>query len=156
MSLCCSNIITWLSICWTNSCLPSFYSRVRESRGWEVIFTTPPLDRHPQRVCLNTRYVGGTAILAAAIGKGDDVWEYRLEGQSETRVWLYVYEAARMIGTNFSPFLLWCWWKFDHFATCLQHAMFVVIFCYCLCCCLCNRLWNKSMDMFFFHHWHFG
>ena len=47
--------------------------RVRESRGWEVIFSTPLLDKPPQRVSLNTRSTGGVArepILAAVIGEG--------------------------------------------------------------------------------------
>ena len=46
--------------------------RVRESRGWEVIFSTPLLDKPPQRISLNTRSAGGTAgepILAAVVGK---------------------------------------------------------------------------------------
>ena len=46
--------------------------RVRESRGWEVIFSTPLLDKAPQRVSLNTRSAGGVAgepILAAVVGE---------------------------------------------------------------------------------------
>lgn len=46
--------------------------RVRESRGWEVIFSTPLLDKAPQRVSLNTRSasgVSGEPILAAVVGK---------------------------------------------------------------------------------------
>lgn len=44
-------------------------ARVRESRGWEVVFSTPLLDKPPQRVTLNTRSAGGVAILAAVVGK---------------------------------------------------------------------------------------
>ncbi len=46
--------------------------RVRESRGWEVIFSTPLLDKPPQRISLNTRSAGASAgepILAAVVGK---------------------------------------------------------------------------------------
>lgn len=46
--------------------------RVRESRGWDVIYTTPPLERVPQRIALNTRMVGGAhggPIVAAVLGK---------------------------------------------------------------------------------------
>ncbi len=44
---------------------------VRESRGWEVVFTTPTLERVPQRIALNTRVAGGQGgpILAAVVGK---------------------------------------------------------------------------------------
>ena len=52
--------------------LPPLFS-VRESRGWEMVFTTPPLERVPQRVALNTRSVGGGGgggpRLAAVLGE---------------------------------------------------------------------------------------
>ena len=44
---------------------------VKESRGWEVVFTTPTLERVPQRIALNARIAGsqGGPILAAVVGE---------------------------------------------------------------------------------------
>ena len=57
-------------ILWT----PHMHS-VRESRGWEVIFSTPLLDKSPQRMTLDTRSMGSGVILAAVVGKGHGwVW----------------------------------------------------------------------------------
>ena len=44
---------------------------VKESRGWEVAFTTPTLERVPQRIALNARIAGsqGGPILAAVVGE---------------------------------------------------------------------------------------
>ena len=46
---------------------------VRESRGWEVVFTSPPLEKPPQRIALSSRVVGhgvpGGPLLAAVLGK---------------------------------------------------------------------------------------
>jgi hypothetical protein len=55
---------------------------VRESRGWDVLFTTPPLERVPQRIALNTTVsmraagaAGSTGpILAAALGNEIKIW----------------------------------------------------------------------------------
>lgn len=59
---------------------------VRESRGWEMVFTTPPLERVPQRVALNTRSVGGGGgggpRLAAVLGNVIKVWGYSPSHQS--------------------------------------------------------------------------
>ena len=58
--------------------LPSFplcpsMCSVRESRGWEVVFTSPPLEKPPQRIALSSRVVGhgvpGGPLLAAVLGK---------------------------------------------------------------------------------------
>ncbi len=48
-----------------------FLSSVRESRGWEMTFSTPPLERVPHRIALNTRNVGGAGggpVLAVVLG----------------------------------------------------------------------------------------
>ncbi|XP_064402995.1 BTB/POZ domain-containing protein KCTD3-like isoform X2 [Halichondria panicea] len=49
---------------------------VKECRGWEVVFTTPTLERVPQRIALNTRISGGQGgpILAAVVGNEIRVW----------------------------------------------------------------------------------
>ncbi len=47
------------------------FCSVRESRGWEMTFITPPLERVPQRIALSTRNVGGTGggpVLAVVLG----------------------------------------------------------------------------------------
>ena len=57
-------------------------SSVRESRGWDVLFTTPLLERVPQRIALNTtvstRAAGGAGntgpVLAAVLGNEIKVW----------------------------------------------------------------------------------
>ena len=43
---------------------------MRESRGWEMVFTTPPLERVPQRIALNTRNVGGAGAVGGGGGGG--------------------------------------------------------------------------------------
>ena len=46
--------------------------RARESRGWELIYTTPPLERVPQCIALNARVTAtatlGDRMLAALLG----------------------------------------------------------------------------------------
>ena len=63
------SLSTFLSISILSSCLCS----VRESRGWELVFTSPPLEKPPQRIALSSRVVGhgvlGGPLLAAVLGK---------------------------------------------------------------------------------------
>ena len=43
----------------------------KECRGWDLVFTSPPLERVPQRIALTTRPVGGASgapILAVVLG----------------------------------------------------------------------------------------
>ena len=50
----------------------NFLLSVRESLGWEVVFTTPPLQRVPQRIALNARPTSaalGGPVLAAVLGR---------------------------------------------------------------------------------------
>jgi hypothetical protein len=51
---------------------------VRESRGWEAVFTSPPLEKPPQRIALSSRVVGhgvpGGPLLAAVLGFEVKVW----------------------------------------------------------------------------------
>ena len=57
---------------YTSLCLLSLSLSVRESRGWELMFTTPPLERVPHRIALNVRSVAGASggpTLAVVIGK---------------------------------------------------------------------------------------
>ena len=45
--------------------------RVKESRGWELMFTTPYLDRPPQKIAVNTKVIGnglGDKMLAYSTG----------------------------------------------------------------------------------------
>ena len=59
---------------YTSLCLLSSSLSVRESRGWELMFTTPPLERVPHRIALNVRSVAGASggpTLAVVIGKWD-------------------------------------------------------------------------------------
>ena len=49
---------------------------VRESRGWELMFTTPPLERVPHRIALNVRSVAGASggpTLAVVVGRYGEV-----------------------------------------------------------------------------------
>ena len=50
----------------------SSLNSVRESRGWEAVFTSPPLEKPPQRIALSSRVVGhgvpGGPLLAAVLG----------------------------------------------------------------------------------------
>ncbi len=42
------------------------------SRGWELVFTTPPLEKSPQRIALNGRVTAtalGDKLLAVVLGK---------------------------------------------------------------------------------------
>ena len=32
--------------------------RVKESRGWELMFTTPCLDKPPQKIAVNSKVIG--------------------------------------------------------------------------------------------------
>ena len=44
----------------------------RESRGWDLVFTTPTLERVPQRIALNARCTAtslGDKMLAAVLGQ---------------------------------------------------------------------------------------
>lgn len=48
------------------------YQRVKESRGWELVFTTPYLDRPPQKIAVNAKVIGnglGDKMLAYSTGK---------------------------------------------------------------------------------------
>ena len=62
---------------------------VRESRGWDVLFTTPPLERVPQRIALNTTVsmraagAGGSTgpILAAVLGNEIKAWSCSTSAQ---------------------------------------------------------------------------
>ena len=50
----------------------SFFISARESRGWELLYTTPPLERVPQCIALNARVTAtslGDKLLAAVLGK---------------------------------------------------------------------------------------
>ena len=46
---------------------------VKESRGWELVFTSPHLDKPPQRIALSSRVMGHGVprgpLLAAALGE---------------------------------------------------------------------------------------
>ena len=45
--------------------------RVKESRGWELMFTTPYLDRPPQKIAVNAKVIGnglGDKMLAYSTG----------------------------------------------------------------------------------------
>ena len=42
------------------------------SRGWELVFTSPPLEKSPQRIALNGRVTAtalGDKLLAVVLGK---------------------------------------------------------------------------------------
>jgi len=44
---------------------------VKESRGWELVFTTPHLDRPPQKIAVNAKVIGnglGDKMLAYSTG----------------------------------------------------------------------------------------
>ena len=46
--------------------------RVKESRGWELMFTTPYLDKPPQKIAVNAKVIGnglGDKMLAYSIGR---------------------------------------------------------------------------------------
>ncbi len=70
--------------------------RARESRGWELIYTTPPLERVPQCIALNARVTATTTLgdrmLAALLGLSN---EYplnkchvsRFHSGTEVKVW---------------------------------------------------------------------
>jgi hypothetical protein len=51
---------------------------VKESRGWELVFTSPHLDKPPQRIALSSRVMGHGVprgpLLAAALGFEVKVW----------------------------------------------------------------------------------
>ena len=45
--------------------------RVKESRGWELVFTTPYLERPPQKIAVNAKVIGnglGDKMLAYSTG----------------------------------------------------------------------------------------
>ena len=45
--------------------------RVKESRGWELVFTTPYLETPPQKIAVNAKAIGnglGDKMLAYSIG----------------------------------------------------------------------------------------
>ena len=45
--------------------------RVKESRGWELVFTTPYLDKPPQKIAVNAKVIGnglGDKMLAYSTG----------------------------------------------------------------------------------------
>ena len=47
------------------------YCRVKESRGWELVFTTPYLDKPPQKIAVNAKVIGnglGDKMLAYPTG----------------------------------------------------------------------------------------
>ena len=46
--------------------------RVKESRGWELVFTTPYLDKPPQKIAVNAKVIGnglGDKMLAYSTGR---------------------------------------------------------------------------------------
>ena len=53
-------------------------SRGREGRGWDLVYTSPLLDRAPQHVSLRTKVGGGShlgdKLLAAVLGTEVRVW----------------------------------------------------------------------------------
>ena len=68
-----------MRVCVCDSLCSLLSLSVRESRGWELMFTTPPLERVPHRIALNVRSVAGASggpTLAVVVGRyGEvDVW----------------------------------------------------------------------------------